>query len=335
MADSTGERTVAVTAGSAFDLEIERAVFEGMDVRLQPVDVESTDDLIAELANVDAVIDRLLAAPYTTDVIDALGQCAVIARCGIGIDGIDVERATERGILVSNVPVYCQDEVSEHAILLLLALERTLVEYDAALKDGTWAQELPTQEIHRLRGQTMGLVAFGTIARLVAEKARAFGMNVIASDPYVDAGEMAEEGVEKIDFEELLRVADVVSLHAPLNEETKGIIDIDAFERMKDSAVLINVARGGLVVEDDLVTALRQDEIGGAGLDVFEEEPANQRGEFTPFKSPLQELENVVLTPHIAWFSREADEDRRRTAAHDVRHVLEGGVPENVVNDPY
>ncbi|QIO24626.1 C-terminal binding protein [Haloarcula sp. JP-L23] len=327
-------RTVGVTAGSAFDLRVEEAVFDGLDVTLRPVDIETTDDLMRELADVDAVIDRLLAASYTSAVIDSLDHCEVIARCGIGVDGVDTERAAARGMHVVNVPVYCQDEVSEHTIMLLLALERNLSTYDTAMHDGVWAQDVTTTQVHRLRGQTLGLVGFGTIAQLVAEKAQAFGMDVVASDPYIDAEEMSQSGVEKATFEEVLDVADAVSLHAPLVSETRGTMDAAAFERMQDSAYLINVARGGLVVEDDLVDALYNDEIAGAGLDVFETEPSSQGDAAPPFESPLRDFDTVVLTPHVAWFSQEANEERRRMAARDVRRVLEGTAPENPVNEP-
>ncbi|PCR88838.1 C-terminal binding protein [Natrinema ejinorense] len=335
MTRGSGDATVGVTAGSAFDLSVEREVFRGTDVTLRPVDIETTEDLIAELADVDAVLDRLLAAPYTADVIDALEQCAVVARCGIGVDGIDTDRAAERGMYVVNVPEYCQDEVSEHTMLLLLSLERTLTAYDTAMKDGVWAQDVTTPRIHRLRGQTLGLVGFGTIARLVAEKAAAFGMDVVASDPYVDAERMEQANVEKAALEEVLDVADAVSLHTPLVEETRGMMDTAAFERMKETAVLINVARGGLVVESDLVTALREGEIAGAGLDVFDEEPSSQGGDFPPFTSPLREFDNVVLTPHVAWFSQEANDERRRKAARDVRRVLNGEPPLSAVAEPH
>lgn len=334
MAGTPESKTVGVTAGSAFDLDIERSVFEGMDVTLRPVDIEDTDDLITELHDVDAVIDRLLAAPYTTAVVDALDRCRIIARCGIGVDALDTDRAAERGMYVVNVPVYCQDEVSEHTLLLLLALQRKLTTYHEPMTDGVWAQDVTTPTVHRLRGQTLGLVGFGTIARLVAEKANAFGMDVVASDPFVEAEAMAEAGVEEVDFETVLDSADAVSLHAPLVEETAGLMDAAAFERMKRTAYLINVARGGLVVESDLVAALREGEIAGAGLDVFAEEPSSQGDGHPPFESPLREFDNVVLTPHVAWFSREANDERRRTAAKDVRRVLEGKEPENPVNEP-
>ncbi|MFB6081677.1 MAG: C-terminal binding protein [Halanaeroarchaeum sp.] len=325
---------VGVTAGSAFDLDIEREVFAGRDVELRPVDIETEADLTTALDDVDAVIDRLLAAPYTADVIDSLERCRVVVRCGIGVDAIDVERATERGVYVANVPTYCQDEVSEHAMMLTLALQRNLATYDRTLKDGVWRQDVAAEPVHRLRGQTLGLVGFGTIARLVAEKALAFGMDVVASDPYVDAEAMADAGVERIDFEGLLDVADVVSLHAPLTDATEGMMDADAFDRMRDSAFLVNVSRGGLVDEDSLVDALRSGTIAGAALDVYEHEPSGQSDAAPPFDNPLTDLENVVLTPHVAWFSKEANDERRRTAARDVRRVLDGDAPENAVNDP-
>lgn len=331
---TSNQFTVGVTAGSAFDLDIEREVFDGMDVEFRPVDVTTTDDLATSFRDVDAVIDRLLAAPYTAAVIDALENCQIVARCGIGVDAIDTERAAERGIYVVNVPRYCQDEVSEHAIMLVLALQRNLVEHDAALKDGVWARDVTGGGIHRLRGQTLGLVGFGTIARLVAEKAEAFGMEVVASDPYVDDREMREAGVEAVTFQELLGRTDVLSLHAPLVDETEGMIDAAALDRMNESAFLINVARGGLIDEDALLTALEDGSIAGAGLDVFEQEPSGQGGEFPPFDSPLRTSESVVLTPHVAWFSQEANDERRRTAARDVRRVLGGAPPENPVNSP-
>lgn len=333
MTEESPAAIIGVTAGSAFDLSIEREAFDGMNVELRPVDVATTDDLINSLHDVDAVIDRLLAAPYTDEVMDAFEDCTVIARCGIGVDQLDVDRAAERGIYVVNVPTYCQNEVSEHAILLMLALQRNLTAYDAALKGGTWEQGVQNT-VHRLRGQTLGLIGYGTIARLVAEKALAFGMDVVASDPYVDTAEMEADDVEKASFEDVLEVADVVSLHAPLLDETAGMMDTDVFVRMKDSAYLVNVSRGGLVVEDDLVAALKEDHIAGAGLDVFEHEPSAQGNQSPVFENPLHDLDNVVLTPHVAWYSEEANDERRRKAAMDVRRVLDGEQPANPVNEP-
>lgn len=334
MADETSVTTVGVTAGSAFDLRIERDVFADMDVEVRPVDVETTEDLVSSLRDVDAVIDRLLAVPYTKAVIDELRHCKVIARCGIGVDELAHEYAAKKGVYVVNVPTYCQDEVSEHALMLVVSLQRNLVDYHTSMREGVWNPAAGGGGIHRLRGQTLGLVGFGTIARLVAEKARAFGLNVVVSDPYVSAAEIERAGATKRQFEDLLETADVVSLHTPLLEETEGMIDSDALNRMKESAYLINVSRGGLVVEGDLVDALREGGIRGAGLDVFRSEPAAQGAEVLTFDSPLTGLDNVVLTPHVAWYSEEANDERRRTAAMDVRRVLEGGEPANPVNEP-
>ncbi|WP_170977363.1 C-terminal binding protein [Halorussus salinisoli] len=315
-------------------MSIERDVFDGLDVTFRPVDVRSTNELIEKLDGVDAVIDRVLNAPYTAEVVTAL-DCDIIARCGIGVDKIDLDAAAEQGTYVVNVPSYCEEEVSEHALLLVLALERNLIGYDADLKRGRWEKGVGSMPIHRLGTRTLGLVGFGTIARLVAEKAQALGMDVVATDPYVDADEMEDHGVEKRSFDAVVETADTVSVHAPLTEETQDTFDADIFARMKSDAYFVNVARGGLVVESDLREALQNGDIAGAALDVFREEPADRYDGPSPtFESEFRELENVILTPHIAWYSVEASDEKRRTAARDVRRVLEGENPQNAVNEP-
>ncbi|NHN47871.1 C-terminal binding protein [Halostella sp. JP-L12] len=330
--DASEPRVVGLTAASDYDLAVEREVFDGTDVDLRAVDVATSDDLADAFRDVDAVIDRLHVAPYTPEVIDELERCRVIARCGIGVDGVAHEYAASRGIHVVNVPDYCLDEVADHALALLLALRRNIHGYDAAMKRGRW--ERRPVELHRLRGSTLGLVGFGAIARRVAERARAFGMDIVASDPYVDREEMADAGVEKVGLNDALARSDAVSAHAPLTDETRGTFDADAFARMRSDAHFLNVARGGLVVEDDLLAALESGEIAGAGLDVFADEPADQDAGAAAFDHPLAEREDVVLTPHVAWYSEEADAERRRTAARDVRRVLAGESPQNGVNDP-
>lgn len=335
MDSTTDSWTIGVTAGNAFDLDLERQVFEGLDVTFRPVDVSSTDDLIEALVGVDAVLDRMNNAPYTAMVIREL-DCEVIARCGIGVDKLDLNAATEQGTYIVNVPSYCEEEVSEHAMLFVLALERNLIGYDSDLKQGRWEKHIGSLPIHRLGTRTLGLVGFGTIARLVAEKAQAFGMDVIASDPYIDAEEMEAHGVEKGPFDEVVETADTVSVHAPLNEETSGLFDADVFERMQSEAYFVNVARGGLVDESALTEALVNGDIRGAALDVFDEEPADEYGAAAPeFDNSLRELDNVILTPHTAWYSAEASDEKRRKAAKDVRRVLEGEEPQNPVNEPY
>ncbi|MFC6734267.1 MULTISPECIES: C-terminal binding protein [unclassified Haladaptatus] len=327
--------TIGLTAGSTFDTSIEETVFAGMDVTFRPVDIQRSADIPEKLAGVDAVLDRLLSASYTEAAIDGLTGCRVVARCGIGVDEIAVEAATRNGMYVLNVPSYCEHEVSEHAMLLVLALERDLLDYATTLREGRWDRRTTSATVHRFHGRTLGLVGFGKIARLVAEKAQAFGMEVVATDPYVDAVEMANLDVAKESFETVLEVADIVSAHTPLVDETRGLFDAAAFDRMKDTALFVNVARGGLVDEEALVAALESGTIRGAALDVFPEEPPDRfDGEAPSFESPLRTLDNVVLTPHVAWYSLEASDEKRRTAARDVRRVLEGEPPENAVNDP-
>ncbi|WP_458210395.1 C-terminal binding protein [Haladaptatus sp. NG-SE-30] len=333
MSPDRGVPTVALTAASQFDCSVERDAFTETNIEFHPVDVSTSDDLAA-LSGVDAVVDRLFVAPYTSDVLDSLadGGCRVIVRCGIGVDGIDLEAAAQAGVYVANVPSYCEYEVAEHAFALTLALQRNLFDYHDAMRTGEWNRRLGA-EIHRLRGQTVGLIGFGTIARLVAEKAQAFGMEIVSSDPYVDADEMAKIGVEKRTFEEVLTTADIISIHAPLTDETEGLLDAKSFAMMKSTAYVVNVARGELLVEEDLLAALDSGEIAGAGLDVFADEPADHDGPAT-IDNPLCKRDDVLMTPHVAWYSVEADEQRRRTAATDVLRVLNGDTPENGVNDP-
>lgn len=335
MASADSAFHIGITAGSAFDLGIEREVFEGLDGTLDPVDVRSTDDLKEKLATADAVIDRVNTAPYTTAVMEQLDSCRVIARCGIGVDNLDLEAAAANGIYIVNVPSYCEEEVSDHTITLLLALERNLIGYTADLTGGRWEKHVGSLPIHRLSTRTLGLVGFGSIARRVSAKAQVFGMNVIAADPYVTVEEMRSEGVEKRPFDEVIETADIVSVHAPLTQKTRDMFGTDVFERMGSGASLINVARGGLVDEDALVEAIRNDEINGAALDVYRDEPADRYDGPPPtFESPLCDLENVILTPHVAWYSVEASDEKRRIAARDVRRILEGENPENAVNNP-
>lgn len=329
---------IGLTAGSVYDQSVESEVFETVDATFRPVDLRSRDEIVDRLAGVDAVIDRLNTVSYPSDVVRGLAAegCRALARCGIGVDMIDHETAAEHGLWVVNVPEYCQEEVAEHTLLLMLALQRDLVSYHRNLKEGRWDRRLMTGSVHRMSARTVGLVGFGSIARRVAERVNALGMDVLAADPYVDAEEMAEYGVEKCDRPELLETSDIASAHVPLTERTRGMFDSDAFERMKETAYLVNVSRGGLVDEDALATALEEGELAGAALDVHADEPADQlgAGEAATFESPLRDRDDVLLTPHVAWFSREAEEAKRRIAAEDVRRILEGRGPEHPVNDP-
>lgn len=335
---TAGSFEVGLTADSVYDQSIEADVFDGVDVTFRTADLETTDDAVERFAGVDAVIDRLNTVPYRREVVDRLAAegCRVLARCGIGVDVIDHERAAEQGMYVVNVPEYCQEEVADHTLLSILALQRDLVPYNEALHAGRWDRRLSTASVQRTSTQVLGLVGFGSIARRVAERASALGMDVIATDPEVNAQTMADHGVDQRAYASLLEAADVVSIHVPLTDQTRGMFDREAFDRMRESAYLVNVSRGGVVDEHALATAIDEGAVAGAALDVHADEPADDldAGEAVPFESPLRGYDDVLLTPHVAWFSAAAEETKRRRAAEDVRRVLTGEVPENPANDP-
>jgi D-3-phosphoglycerate dehydrogenase len=254
--------------------------------------------------------------------MDHLTRCRVIARFGIGVDMIDLDAATERGILVCNTATYCLDEVSNHTIGLLLMLNRGLLHDVDALRSGGWFRSTSTPP-RRLAGERLGLVGLGNIGRLVAGKARAFGLDVVAYDPYLR--ERAEDGIPLVELEELLAGADIVSVHCPLNASTRHLLGRRELALMKPTAFLINTARGPIVDQAALFEALVEHRLAGAGLDVFETEPL-------PADDPLRQLDNVILTPHSASWSVESSAECRRVAVEHVVTVLRGSVPSDVVN---
>jgi D-3-phosphoglycerate dehydrogenase len=319
------EHTVVVSDHDFEDLSIERNVLEGVaDVRDAGGDLDGAGgDVADELADADGVLN--LRSDVDGQLLERMDDCRIVARYGIGVDNVDVEAATKRGIYVTNVPDYCQEEVATHALSLLLSLYRGITRYDASVADGEWDRDVVTP-IHRLSTQTLGVVGFGAIGRAVADRATARGVDVVTSDPFVDEATAANHGAELVPFEDVLERADAVTIHSPLTDDTRGMVDAAAFERMKSSAVLVNVARGPVVEGDALRGALDAGQIAGAGLDVFPDEPPAE-------DDPLRDHERVVATPHVAWYSEEANAERRRTAAENVRAVLNGERPENAVND--
>jgi D-3-phosphoglycerate dehydrogenase len=247
-----------------------------------------------------------------------------VARTGIGVDTVDMPTATALGIIVTNVPDYCIDEVSDHALALLLSLTRKVVSATAAVRAGGWGVKLAVP-IARHRGRTLGLVGFGKIPQALVPKAQAIGFQVIAFDPYIPPEGGARLGVRMVDFQTLLGESDVVSIHAPLTDETKGLFGDREFGRMKAGAFLINTSRGPLIQGAALVRALESGRLAGAGLDVLDVEPP-------PAGSPLLTLPNVALTPHIGYYSEESQIELQTKAAQEVRRVLTGETPRNVVN---
>jgi D-3-phosphoglycerate dehydrogenase len=256
-------------------------------------------------------------------MIGQMMRCRIIARFGIGVDNVDIAAATNAGIVVTRVPDYCIDEVSDHTMALLLALARKIPFANSRAHAGRWEMSAVVP-VHRLRGSVLGLVGFGRIPQLVAPKAKAFGLRIISYDPFVSDEIMNRAGVEKVHFSELVSTSDHISIHTPLVPETNHLFNADVFPRMKPTAHLINTARGSIVDEEALAQALDQGHLAGAALDVLSQEP--------PSMSPLFGRHNVILTPHMSFYSAESLIDLQSKAAEEVVRVLTGELPRNPVN---
>jgi D-3-phosphoglycerate dehydrogenase / 2-oxoglutarate reductase len=323
------EKQTAVIADYDYgNVDIERAIIEGAGIELVAAQCKSEDDVINVARDTDAIIAQY--APVSAKVINAFTRCKVIARYGTGVDIVDVDAATRRNILVTNVPNdWCENEVADHAVALLLALARKLRHYDRATRAGDWHWQ-SGQPIYRSRGRILGLLSFGAIARAIAARATGFGIRVIAHDPYMAAADITARGATPVSFDELIEQADYLVIQAPLTSETHHLIDEAQLRRMKPSAILINTARGPIVNDAALYRALKEGWIAGAGLDDIEEEPAKLR-DWKP-TNPLFGLENVIITPHAAYYSEEAIHTVRDFAAHEVVRVLTGKPPLSPVN---
>lgn len=273
------------------------------------------EEVLARAATADGI---LLGARFKLDRerIEQLQRCRVVVRYGVGVDNVDLETASACGIVVSYVPDYCVEEVSNHAIALLLALHRQLSSYNQQARSGRIGID-SARPIPRLSGLALGIVGFGRIGRAVARKAQAFGLHVLAFDPVIGAGAMERANVEPAALDELLARADAVSLHVPLSNQTCGLLGAERLAEMKPGSLLINVGRGGLVDEAALADALRSGHLGGAGLDVTTLEPL-------PAGHPLLALPNVILTPHVAWYSTGAQRELQTKAAEEIGRVLSG-----------
>jgi D-3-phosphoglycerate dehydrogenase / 2-oxoglutarate reductase len=289
---------------------------------LVPLQTKKPEEFIAQAAGCDALLNTY-AGPITADVMARMPKCKIIARYGIGVDTIDLDAATEAGIIVTNNPTYCIEEVAEHTMALLLGCARKVVFYDRLVRNGRW-EVPPGKPMFRLAGATLGLVGFGNIARQVAIRAAAFGMKVLYSDPFVKQGQFDVPGTAA-DFDTTLREADFVSIHPPLTRDTRKMMSDDAFSKMKRTAWIINCARGPIVDTEALVRALDRGLIAGAALDTTDPEPL-------PDPHPLRGRENVTINPHVAWYSETAMAGLQAGAPGEVRRVLAGEWPVNVVN---
>ena len=284
----------------------------------------SEETLMSLAGDADAIMTCF--AQVTPNVLSAAPNCVVVGRFGVGVDNIAVDTATKLGMAVTYVPDYCVDEVSDHVMALLLAFNRRVTLFDNSVKNDGWGSIPLTMRMMRLRDKTLGVVGFGRIGQAVAQKALAFGFRVLAFDPYMTSEQCALKGARKVeDMDDLLRKSDFVSLHSPLNDETKGLIGAEELDMMKSEAFLINCARGPLIDEGALYDALTSGGIAGAGLDVMEDN-------HPPNDHPLLGLDNIIVTPHVAFFSQEATLELEQRAAREVAYVLTGRMPDNLVN---
>ena len=304
------------------DLEIEKEVLSAVGGEIMVAGEGTPSEIIALAPQADAILTCWKDVP--AKALDIAPNCSVVSRYGIGLDNIPIGRATELGMLVTNVPDFCLEEVSDHVMALLLATVRQLLPLARTPERSRWTRETP-RPIPRVSGQTLGLIGFGNIAQALVPKALGFGLRVIAFTPRLRP-EDAPEGVEVTnDLGQMLAESDYVSIHCPLTEETAHIMNDAAIAQMKRSALLINTSRGGVIDEGALIRALKEGRIAGAALDVTDPEPPAA-------DNPLLSLENVIVTPHAAFYSVEATAELARKAAENVVTVLRGEVPRNLVN---
>ena len=303
------------------DSDVEKRIVEETGVNLEIVDVSSTQELIESAT--DPIGIMTIETEIDESVMEAFPNLEFISVHGIGVDMVDVEAATERGIPVFNTPEYCLEEVATHTMGLILACERRICQYDDDVEAGGWDYELGGP-ITRLSTKTVGVVGLGAIGVEVVRRLAGFDVDIVGYDPYVSESEMRQEGVEKVEFETLCERSDVVTVHTPLTESTRHLLDASAFELMGPGVTFVNAARGGIVDHDALYDALNDGTVAYAGLDVLETEP--------PDDDRFTELDNVVVTPHAAWYSEDALTELQRTAGENVAEFIRGDLPEYIVN---
>ena len=305
---------IAVTDSVFPSLDPAKAALARLNPTYRMAKSANADDILAVARDADALL--ITYAKITREIIGELTKCKAIGRFGLGVDNIDLPAAKEKGIAVNYVPDYCIREVSDHTMALLLSLIRKVPLSNKLVQGGRW--EMPAVvPIRRIEGTVLGLVGFGHIPRLVAPKAQAFGIKVIAYDPFAKPELFKAANVESVDFDTLLARSDYVSVHAPLMPQTRGMMNAAAFGKMKKGAYIVNTARGPLIDEPALVAALDAGQIGGAGLDVVTTEPLAK-------DSPLLGRDNVIVSPHTAFYSIEALEELQSKCASDVARVLSG-----------
>lgn len=314
--------TVVVSDSRHPSYDIEREILAKVDAELVLANCITGEDVLRECKNADGIL--LDAAPMPAEAVRGLTKCRVVNRYGVGFDTVDVEACTAKGIQVTNVPDYCAQDVSDHALALLFSCLRQTALRDRLMRQGEWGIQGTSR---RVEHSTLGVIGMGRIGSALVKKVSGFGLSkILVCDPYVSAEDAAALGAVKAGFEEVLQEADFVSLHMPANDETRGMIDKRALSLMKNSAILINTSRGALVDDEALLAALQNGEIGFAGLDTHAIEPL-------PADSPYKKLDNVVLTNHTAFNTVEGVQELKTKAAQNVAAVLRGEKPPYCVNE--
>ncbi len=321
---------VVITDCEHDDIEPELEVLSAVGARVEWHNCQTEEDVIEAAADADGLLVGY--APITSRVLDALPRCRIVSRYGIGVDMIDIDAATERGVVVTNVPDYCLDDVADHTMALLLACARKLMILDRAIrggraiKDGKWRTVGIARPIYRLSKQTLGIIGLGQIGQRVARRAQAFGIQVIAApDPAVSPEKAATLDITVLPLEQMLPAADYLTLHVPLVESTRHLINADRLALMKPTAIIVNTSRGQVIDEAALVDALQNGRLAGAGLDVYEHEPLSP-------ESPLCTMDNLLLSSHAAWYSEDALHYLKVRTAQAVADFLQGRVPQSVLN---
>lgn len=316
------KKKVVITDYTYENIDIERRILTSVGADLQDYQYREEYDVIKVAKDCDVLIVQY--SKITRKVIEKLSNCKAIVRYAIGVDNIDLDAATEKGIYVVNVPDYGVDEVGTYAVTLLLAAARKLPQTIKSIEKKQWDYS-QLKPLYRTYGKKVGLIGFGKIPQDVAKKLSGFGFEIVAYDPYLDTETIKQHNVIPIDLDELIETSDYISIHSPLTNETKNMFTLAELKRMKPTSYLINTARGGIVNEEDLYTACKENIIAGAALDVVKKEPIDKN-------HPLLELENVIITPHMAWYTEESIEALKKSVAEEAARVLNGEIPKHVVN---
>jgi D-3-phosphoglycerate dehydrogenase / 2-oxoglutarate reductase len=316
---------IVVTDDRYKSYEVEKEVLKEIDARLTVSNCKTVEEVVRECHDADGILLNL--APMPAEAVEKLEICKVVSRYGVGYDNVDVPTCTRKGIYVANVTDYCAEEVSDQALALLMACARKTARRDEQVRRGEW--NIGSKDpVYRIAGKTFAFLGFGMIARCLNRKIKGLNFSeILVYDPYLDEETILEQGAKKVDWETAIKSADFISIHMPLNDKTRGIINSETFEMMKPTAILINTSRGPVVDGNALIKALREGQINSAGLDVHAKEPLEP-------DSPFMSIKNCVLTDHVGWYSEDSLVDLKRKAAENVRDVLKGGKPAYPVNNP-